>query len=121
MPWDDTLLLSSARVDSLKIFDILKRRSLSENHARAVTLAIQKAESEIALDVKTAVGEVRNAIEQRFDQQLAILQETFVTKTYLSQNLSQMESRLMRWMLAFWVGQMAVTVGVVFAAFKLFR
>jgi hypothetical protein len=100
------LLLSGGMVDSLKIFEILKSGSVSEEHARVMTLAIQKAEAEIASDIRTM-------LRQEFD----LFAKTFATKA----ELAAMEVRLMRWMFIFWIGQMAVTVGLVFEVSRLLK
>ena len=98
------IVLRNARL--LKIFEILKTGSVPEEQARAMTQALQKAEAELALDVRTVM-----------EQQFALFRETFATKS----DLAQLETRLTRWMLGFWVSQVVATVSVVFAAFKLFR
>jgi hypothetical protein len=91
-------------VDSLKIFEILKSGSIPEDHARVMTLAIQNAESEIHADFRTAM-------RQEFDR------FHMITKA----DLAATEARLMRWMFVFWMGQMAVTVGLVFEVSKLLK
>lgn len=94
-------------VDSLKIFDILKASSLPEDHARAVTLAIQKVESEIALDVKTVVDRRFNIFEEVIGGKFALMEA----------RMAQTETRMMRWMIGFWLGQTAL----ILAALKFFR
>jgi hypothetical protein len=97
-------------VDSLRIFEILKSGSVSEEHARVMTLAIQKAEAEITSDLRTT-------LRQEFD----LLAKTFATMAETKTELAAMEVRLMRWMFIFWIGQMAVSVGLVFEVSKLLK
>jgi hypothetical protein len=104
-------------VDTLRLDEIFKAASLSDEHAHAMTLALQKTESEIGLDI-------RAMIRQEFDH----FSRTFVTKAEVEAKFAQTEarfaqaeSRLMRWMFIFWMGQMAVTVGLIFEVAKLFK
>ena len=97
-------------VDSLKIFEILKSGSVSEEHARVMTLAIQKAEGEITSDLRTM-------LRQEFD----LFAKTFATKAEAKADLAAMEVRLMRRMFIFWIGQMAVSVGLAFEVSKLLK
>jgi hypothetical protein len=104
-------------LDTLRRYEIFKAASLSDEHARAMTLALQKTESEIGLDI-------REMIREEFDH----FSRTFVTKAEMEARLAQtdarvaqVEARLMRWMFIFWMGQTAVTVGLIFEVAKLFK
>jgi len=89
-------------VDSLKIFEILKTGHLPEDHARAMTVAIQAAETQINADFKTQIHQEFEVFERRFDVKLA-----------------DTKAELMRWMFIFWVSQFTATVGLVIAVLKL--
>lgn len=80
-------------VDSLKIFEVLKTH-LPESQARTVTHAIQQAEDEIALDVKSVVAAA-------FAQ--------CATKA----ELANTKADLIKWMFVFWVGQIGATLAIV--------
>lgn len=81
-------------VDSLQVFEILKASSLPEAQARAMTLAIQKAESDITLELKSVIKEEIAALETRLDAR-------FEAK------LSETKTEILRWNFAFWVAQLA--------------
>jgi len=104
-------------IDTLKLFEIFKSASFSDEHAHAMTLALQKTESDV-------VSEMETLFEKKFD----LLLKTFVTKAEFEARFSrsdleraQMESRLIRWMFIFWTGQMTVGAGLIFEAVKLFK
>jgi hypothetical protein len=97
-------------IDSLKIFEILKTGSLSEENARVMTLAIQQADSESSSDVKEFIH-----------RELEGLDRIFVTKGEFESRLAALETRLLRWMFAFWIGQMVVVVGLVLEVSKLLK
>jgi hypothetical protein len=108
---------------SLQTYDLLKAENLPEEHARAVTLAIQSSESSVVTELRAFRAEVSarfdvlegrvDVIDHRFDG----LRDIFATKV----ELAETKAELVRWMFLFWVGQTAVITGVFFAAFKLFR
>jgi hypothetical protein len=102
--------------DSLRVYETLKS-SLSETQARAVTLAIQQSESEAAQDIKTVLEQHKAYMEQQF----ALFWRTFATKDELRAQLAETKAELMRWMFIFWVGQVAVTVGMMLAAVRLLK
>ena len=88
--------------DTLKVYDILKEAQIPEPQARAITRAIQESDAVVATDLR------------------GFLKETlghFATKA----DLADLKAELMRWMFIFWVGQMASTVGIIFAAFRIWR
>ena len=95
-------------VDSLKLYQILKAGHLPEEQARAMTVAIQAAETEVTSDMQTFFRREFEAMEQRLVQRWKL-------------DLAETKADLMRWMFIFWVGQMAVTVGLVFAGIRLTR
>jgi hypothetical protein len=79
-------------VDSLKVYELLKAH-FPDLQARSMTHAIQQAETDIEKDVKSVV-------EAAFAQ--------CPTKA----DLANAKSEMIRWMFVFWVGQVAVTVGL---------
>jgi len=76
-------------VDSLKIYELLKAH-FPEPQARSMTHAIQQAEADIEKDLRS------------------VLEAQFATKA----DLANAKAELIRWMFVFWVGQVAVTVGL---------
>ena len=137
-------------VDSLIIHDILRAGNLDEEQARAMTAAIQRAESDIALDIKAVMNQRFEAMDQRFDamerrfdamdQRLEAMERRFeefskqivaligncATKAELSNyatkaDLAELKAELVRWMFMFWAGHTAVILTVVFAAIKFLR
>ena len=76
-------------VDSLKIYELLKAH-FPEPQARSMTHAIQPAEADIERDLRS------------------VLEAQFATKA----DLANAKAELIRWMFVFWVGQVAVTVGL---------
>lgn len=95
-------------VDSLKLYQILKAGQVPEEQARAMTVAIQAAETEVTLDLQTFIRRELAAMEERIVQRFEL-------------RLAETKAELMSWMFIFWVGQMAVTVGLVFAGIRLTR
>jgi len=89
-------------VDTLKVYEILKSGDVPENHARAMTVAIQAAETQIDADFKIEIHKEFELFERRFDLKLA-----------------ETKAELMRWMFIFWVSQFTATVGLVIAVLKL--
>lgn len=90
--------------DSLKILETLKAGTFPDEQARAVTLAIRESEYDT---------------RDWFRREFAILEERIDHR--VDAKIANLRAELIRWMFLFWIGQMATTVGVVFAAFKLFR
>ena len=83
------LSLWGIMVDSLKIYEVLKAH-FPEPQARSMTHAIQQAEAGIEKDLRS------------------VLEAQFATKA----DLANAKAELIRWMFVFWVGQVAVTVGL---------
>lgn len=67
-------------VDSLQVFEILKSGNLPDAHARAMTLAIQKAESDVALDVKTVLERQLTAFEERMEARMEARFDAFESR-----------------------------------------
>ena len=95
-------------VNSLKIYEILKAGDLTDNHAQAMTVAIQAAESEMTVDFKAFVHQEIAALARQLDQNL-------------ERRLAETKTEILRWMFIFWTGQMAITIGLVFAGLKLVK
>jgi hypothetical protein len=94
-------------MDSLKVFEILRSGSLSEENARVMTMAIQQADSNSSSGLKEFIH-----------RELEALTRSYVTKGEFESRLAALETRLLRWMFAFWLGQMVVVVGLVFEVSK---
>ena len=91
-------------VDSLKVYEILKAGRLPDDHARAMTVAIQAAETERTSDIQAIFRREFDGLERR-----------------IRIDLAETKAEMMRWMFIFWVGQMTVTIGLVFAGLKLVK
>jgi hypothetical protein len=76
--------------------------------ARVMTLAIQQADSDSSSDLKEFIH-----------RELDVLAKTFVSKVEFESRLAALETRLVRWMFAFWVGQMAAFAGLLLEVLKL--
>jgi hypothetical protein len=108
-------------IDTLKLFEIFKSASFSDEHAHAMTLALQRSEFEVHSDLRLT-----------FERERDFNVKTFVTKSEFEARIAQLESRMdskiaesesrvIRWMFIFWTGQTAVTAGLIFEAVKLFK
>ena len=93
-------------VDSLKVYEILKAGRLPDDDARAMTVAIQSAETEINMDFKSMIHKEFEVVGGRFEQKLEV-------------RLAETKAELMRWMFIFWVSQFTATVGLVVAVLRL--
>jgi hypothetical protein len=93
-------------VDTLKVYEILKAADLPDNYARAMTVAIQAAETEIHMDLKSMIHKEFEVFGQRIEQKFEV-------------RLAETKAELIRWMFIFWVGQLTSTIGIVFAVLKL--
>lgn len=91
-------------VDTLKIYEILSA-NLPENQAKAIAKAINEA------------------IEADTERK----KEFLVTKEDLAKEVAKLEvkieavkSELIKWMFIFWLGQIGVLTGIIFAMLKLY-
>jgi hypothetical protein len=116
--------------DSLATYDILKSGNLSDEHAHAVTLAIQKSESEAVVDFKASVREefadVRmdlGGLRQEFvglRHEFEVLRHEFgglrlemkAFEARIDAKLAETKAELMRWMLMLWASQIGITVAL---------
>ena len=73
-----------------------------------MTVAIPAAETEMTVDFKTFVHQEIEAFARRLDQNL-------------ERRLAETKTEILRWMFIFWTGQMAITIGLVFAGLKLVK
>ena len=96
-------------LDTLKLYETFKAASLSDEHARAMTTAMQNSESETLLDAKAQLHEEFERFHATFVSKADF--EARLSQT--DQKIGQVETRLIRWMFIFWMGQMAVNVGLV--------
>jgi hypothetical protein len=126
-------------VDSLHLFEILKSGDLSESQARVMTTAIQKAESDIALDVKTVMERQLSAfgdrlearLEARFEARFKAIDVRFeametrleafdaradqrlaVGMAMLRTEIAESKAEILRWNFAFWVAQLAAIAAI---------
>ena len=62
-----------------------------------------------------------NQVDTTYRNELRELNELNFARfeSKLEQRMAQLESKLVRWMFLFWIGQAATTVGLVFAVVKL--
>ena len=75
-----------------------------------MTMAIQQSDSESRSDLKEFIH-----------RELGSLTRDYVTKVEFESRLAALETRLLRWMFAFWLGQMVVVVGLVFEVSRLLK
>ena len=65
-------------------------------------------------------GQVRDAAitvaEERFERRL--VEVTSALETRLVERMKKLETRLLGWAFAFWLGQFAVLIGILFAFFR---
>ena len=96
-------------IDALKIYDILKAGELPEGHIRAMIAAIQKAESEIVMDVQAILDrQMSNLVTKA-----ALKADLAALKAELEAAMAQLEAKLIRWMFVFWVSQLGFVVGAI--------
>ena len=101
--------------DSWKTFEILKAGNLPEEHARAVTLAIQHSEIDASGDLKALIRQEFAVLRREFDQKLESLELRFEAR--IDAKIAGAKAELMRWMFLFWVSQ----IGIIFAVFRFGR
>jgi len=121
-------------VDTLKAYEILKTAEVPESQARAILTAIgsvvddnnlQQAKG-LAVKEDLAKIEIRNTametslrqemlrIESSLRLEMSKLERMIVeTKSELEIKIADVKSELLRWMVVFWVGQMAATVTII--------
>jgi hypothetical protein len=104
-------------LDTLKLYETFKAASLSDEHARAMTTAMQNTEAAALLDARAQLHEEFGRFHATFVSKAEF--ETRLTQVELK--IGQVETRLIRWMFIFWMGQMAVTVGLVLEVSKLLK
>lgn len=75
-----------------------------------MTLAIQKAESDVALDLKALIASEFAAADQRFTHQLASLEGRL--EACFEAKLAETKSEILRWNFAFWVAQLAAIAAI---------
>jgi hypothetical protein len=86
--------------NALKVYQTLKAGNLSDEHAQAVTHAIQLSGAEKEMDFQTFVRKEIAALEVRLEARI-------------DAKIAEAKAELIRWMFLFWVGQ----TGVILAAF----
>jgi len=103
-------------LDSLKTYQTLKTGHISDDHAQAMTQALQDATSEVSSDWKTEIQALRSDLDDKF----ATKADLAVLRSDIKAALSDLKSELTHRMFLFWIGQSAVTIGIV-SALKLLR
>ena len=92
-----------------------------------ITQAIRESESAIASDVRGVLDERLKDLVTRADLlglRNEVAGETSNLRTCMAEartEMAEMKSEILRWMFGFWAAQMTAIVGIVFAAFKLWR
>jgi ABC-type phosphate transport system auxiliary subunit len=105
------------QVDAAYRYDL---RELNElNFARFDAKLEQRlAQFEAKLEQRLAQFEAR--VEQRFAQRDAMLERRVAElRAEMQIGLHSLETKLIRWMFLFWIGQAATTVGMVYGLLKL--
>lgn len=115
--------------DSLRIYERLKAAEFTEPQAKAIAQEIGDSAESGKKHQENALAAVVNndifkAVIERLDQTLKQIEqrlEKLPDRSEIDAKISKAESRLLPWMFGFWVAQLAATVGIIFAAFKLWR
>ncbi|HEY3754598.1 MAG TPA: hypothetical protein VGL42_00455 [Opitutaceae bacterium] len=94
-------------VDSLKIFETLKEH-LPETQARTVTRAIQLAETEIGTDLRDEIRALAATCATKADVSVAVAE----LRTEIASKFAETETRMIRWMFLFWIGQLAAMIAL---------
>jgi len=91
-------------VDTLKIYEILSA-SLPENQAKAVAKAINEAieaDTERKKDILATKNDLANL------------------RAELKEDIANVKAEIIKWMFIFWIGQIGVMTGIIFAMLKLY-
>lgn len=74
-------------------------------------------------DVANELVEWFNQVDAQYKSELKDLAESYFAKfeARLQAELSALRAEMLKWMFVFWMGNVAATVGIVFAAIKLSR
>ena len=109
-------------VDSLEIFEVLKSASIPESQARAMTLAIQKAESDVSSDLTTVTARLEErmgGLEERmdrFEERMDRFEERmdrFEERLGgLRVEMHGIKTDIIRWNFAFWVAQLTAMAAI---------
>ncbi|MDO9288283.1 MAG: hypothetical protein Q7T83_05790 [Thermodesulfovibrionales bacterium] len=91
-------------VDTLKIYEILSA-SLPEAQAKAVAKAIN-----IAIEADT----------ERKKELLATKEDLANLRAELKEDIANVKADIIKWMFIFWLGQIGVLTGIIFAMLKLY-
>lgn len=110
--------------------DVLREKLGSEG-ARALAELLNQLGGQVRDTVITAaeerferrLGEVTSALETRLVERMARLESRLnermsALETRMNERMRKLESRLLGWAFAFWVGQFAVLIGILFAFFR---
>ncbi len=98
-------------VDTLKIYEILAT-NLPEEQAKAVAKAIDEdieADTERKKEILVTKEDLRGEIS-RLEKEIARLEVKIETT----------KSEIIKWMFIFWLGQIGVLTGIIFAMLKLY-
>jgi hypothetical protein len=118
-------------VDSLKLYEALKASDLTEMQAKSITRAISAAwEDQASLQDKGLAAKVGS---DKFDSEMhriedTIKQESAGLRTKIEKlgesvraDINAAKFSMVRWMFIFWIGQAAITIGIVFTVVKALR
>ncbi len=111
-------------VDSLKLYEALKASDLTEVQAKSITEAISSAlEAQAAAQDKGLATKVGS---DKFDSEMhridaTIRQECTLLGETLRKEIQTAGKETVRWMFIFWIGQAAITIGIVFTVVKALR
>jgi hypothetical protein len=111
--------LANELVEWLNQVDAAYRSDLRELNELNFARFDAKVEQRFAqFDARFAQFETR--VEHRFAQRDAMLERRFAElRAEMQIGLQSLETKVIRWMFLFWVGQAATTVGMVFGLLKL--
>jgi hypothetical protein len=92
-------------------------------------LATKADLADFRTELRTEIGNVRTELKADIESATAESRafraeakiDTANLRTELKTDMAELKAELMRWTLMLWIGQMAAMVGIVFAAFKLWR
>ncbi len=99
--------------------EIIKEIDL-EARKEAITIAEERFERRLAEEtgkVRIAIAETRSELKTEIAETRTEIAET---RTELKTEIERNKSETLKWMFIFWVGQIAVLSGIIFAMLKLY-
>ncbi|HYR59555.1 MAG TPA: hypothetical protein VEO95_13030 [Chthoniobacteraceae bacterium] len=93
-------------VSTLKIYEILEDAKIEDKHARAITMAIERA-----IDDSLEQNNKAQALVLATKGDVALLKEDlFKVREELVKLVSDTKAEIIKWMFIFWIGQLAAFV-----------